>query len=257
MRSTVLSQAEMARLQLIRLIATDMDGTVTMQGKLTSVWLKMLEKLAIAGIQTVIVTGRSAGWVSGLAHYLPVAGAISENGGIFFSSNSSVESWLVPISDLQDHRAQLAQMFAQLKAEFPHLQESLDNRYRLTDWTFDVQGLTQLELEQISDRCQENGWSITYSTVQVHIKYPQQTKANGLFKVLDQYFPTLTSANLVTVGDSPNDESLFDPKNFPLSVGVANVREYGDHLKYHPTYITTAPEADGFCELAQLLIANR
>ena len=67
--------------------------------------------------------------------------------------------------------------------------------------------------------------SFTYSTVQCHIKIPRQNKAAGLVKVLQQRFPELSPADIVTVGDSPNDESLFEAQ-FPQSVGVANVAHY-------------------------------
>jgi hydroxymethylpyrimidine pyrophosphatase-like HAD family hydrolase len=117
-----------------------------------------------------------------------------------------------------------------------------------------VQGLTVSEIEQLSQHCQAKGWSITYSTVQVHIKIPQQNKASGLLTVLGKYFPHLKSHQILTVGDSPNDESLFDAAKFPLSVGVANVREYLPHLSHHPTYITAAAEGAGFCELSQILL---
>jgi hydroxymethylpyrimidine pyrophosphatase-like HAD family hydrolase len=59
-----------------------MDGTLTRSGRFSSALLQDLEVLALAGIPVVIVTGRSAGWVSGLLHYLPIVGAIAENGGI-------------------------------------------------------------------------------------------------------------------------------------------------------------------------------
>ncbi|HEY9651783.1 MAG TPA: HAD hydrolase family protein, partial [Coleofasciculaceae cyanobacterium] len=70
----------------IHLVATDMDGTLTQRGKFTSALFQSFEALAQASIPVLIVTGRSAGWVSGLASYLPVAGAIAENGGLFYSS---------------------------------------------------------------------------------------------------------------------------------------------------------------------------
>ena len=52
-----------------RLIATDMDGTLTQQGKFTASLLQSLEDLSVANIPVLIVTGRSAGWVTGLASY--------------------------------------------------------------------------------------------------------------------------------------------------------------------------------------------
>jgi len=59
----------------------------------------------------------------------------------------------------------------------------------------------------------------------------------------------------MTVGDSPNDENLFDDRCFPISVGVANVLEYAQQLQYQPVYVTTAAEGEGFCELIQYLIS--
>jgi hydroxymethylpyrimidine pyrophosphatase-like HAD family hydrolase len=75
-----------------------------------------------------------------------------------------------------------------------------------------------------------------------------------LLQVLRQYFPQFTPEQVLTVGDSPNDESLFDQRCFPVSVGVANVLDYANQLSHQPTYVTTAAEGEGFCELALYLI---
>jgi HAD superfamily hydrolase (TIGR01484 family) len=238
----------------VQLIATDMDGTLTQSGQFTATLLQALTDLGSAGIQVVIVTGRSAGWVSGLVHYLPVSGAIAENGGIFFPSADCEPECLVAIANISQHRQQLAEMFAQLQTQFPQIRESTDNRFRLTDWTFDVHGLSLDDLSIMGDRCLQQGWGFTYSTVQCHIKSLAQDKARGLKSVLHAHFPHYTPAQIVTVGDSPNDESLFDPTQFPLSVGVANVRHYADQLTHQPAYITQAAEVEGFCELVRSLL---
>ncbi len=251
---SLLSQVDSIHLETVQLLATDMDGTLTIAEKFSPELLQALIALNQAGSPVVIVTGRSAGWVNGLVHYLPVRGAVCENGGLFYSDSENSNVLLVPISDFQDHRQQLAELFYQLQAEFPQIQESDDNRFRLTDWTFDVQGLTEMDLQKIRDRCHQAGWDFTYSTVQCHLKRPDQSKAAGLLQVLDRYFPNLKPEQVLTVGDSPNDESLFDSRLFPLSVGVANVRHYCDRMAHQPTYITTTPEGKGFCELAQILL---
>jgi HAD superfamily hydrolase (TIGR01484 family) len=75
----------------LKLIATDMDGTLTRQGKFTADLLLGLERLRAAHWPVVIVTGRSAGWVNGLAHYLPIAGAMAENGGVYFPGTTAPE----------------------------------------------------------------------------------------------------------------------------------------------------------------------
>ncbi|MEB3337969.1 MAG: HAD family hydrolase [Leptolyngbyaceae bacterium] len=253
MAFTPLSAATENYFQNIRFIATDMDGTLTHQGKFTQSLFQAFDHLANQGIQVLIITGRSAGWVSGLVHYLPVVGAIAENGGLFYPAPSAVAQPLTPITDLVLHRQQLAEVFQRLQAKFPDLQESSDNRFRLTDWTFDVAGLTLAEIQQLAEHCQAWGWGFTYSTVQCHIKPLHQDKATGLLQVLKQHFPNYRPDQILTVGDSPNDESLFNTSQFPLSVGVANVLAYADQLAHQPAYVTTAAEAAGFCELAKLI----
>lgn len=242
------------RLQAIRLIATDMDGTLTTHGKFTSHLLRSLEQLAEAGIPVIIVTGRSAGWVNGLASYLPIWGAIAENGGVFCPADpEKALTILPPIADVTLHRQRLASVFRNLQEAFPHLQPSVDNRFRMTDWTFDLQNLSPEDLQQLDSLCQKEGWGFTYSTVQCHIKLPSQDKAVGLTQILQTYFPDYGVDRIVTVGDSPNDESLFDAEKFPCSVGVANSQDYANQMVHQPAYVTIAPEAAGFCELASYL----
>jgi hydroxymethylpyrimidine pyrophosphatase-like HAD family hydrolase len=250
-----LSQVSAAGLfRNIRLVATDMDGTLTRRGKFTPALLQALEDLAAAGIQVLIVTGRSAGWVSGLVSYLPAAGGIAENGGLFYRAGQDAPVPVTPISDSADHRQRLALAFAFLKSRFPQIQESGDNRFRITDWTFDVAGLAQADLDKMNFLCYELGWGFTYSSVQCHIKPVGQDKAKAVLRVLRDYFPGYEPAQVVTVGDSPNDESLFDAGCFPVSVGVANVLEYTGQLQHLPVCVTAAAEGDGFCELARFII---
>ncbi|MEO0967033.1 MAG: HAD family hydrolase [Cyanobacteria bacterium J06639_18] len=238
----------------ISLVATDMDGTLTRKGKFTTALLQALENLADQDIKVLILTGRSAGWVNGLASYLPIVGAVAENGGLFYPADSEDVIKLTPINDYNEHRQGLAEAFSKLQTQFPRIQESSDNRFRLTDWTFDVADLTTQELTILDNLCQDMGWGFTYSSVQCHIKPLGQEKAKALLQVLKQYFPEYQIEQVVTVGDSPNDESLFNQAVFPVSVGVANVLEYSKELKYQPAYVTSAYEGEGFCELADLLL---
>lgn len=251
-----LHQARTDCFRNIHLVATDMDGTLTQLGKFTSGLLKALEDLGKVGVPVLIVTGRSAGWVSGLASLMPIAGVIAENGGLFYPSTGEIPVALTSIPNLVDHRKQLAHAFEQLKSKFSKIQESVDNRFRITDWTFDNCQLTDADLKILEAFCHQLGWGFTYSSVQCHIKPASQDKSAGLLKVLRDYFPQYTSEQVITVGDSPNDESLFDPSCFPVSVGVANVLEYADQLRYQPAYVTTAEEAEGFCELAGCLLKS-
>lgn len=240
----------------VKLVATDMDGTLTRRGRFTADLLEGLDRLNQANLSVVVITGRSAGWVQGLAHYLPIAGAIAENGGLYVPGANAEAELLVDLPNGSAHRQQLSAMFDTLRQQCLDLTPSSDNPFRLTDWTFDVAGLTQAQLDQLKQTCQAAGWGFTYSTVQCHIYPAGQSKAAGLQRVLNQHFPALTAQEVLTVGDSPNDESLFDRDLFPHGVGVANLKDYWDRLTHHPTAVTAAPEVDGFLELVEVLVSK-
>ncbi len=247
-----LNQADLSD---IRLIASDVDGTLTHNGKFSSDFISTLLNLQSAGITVLLMTGRSAGWISALVNYLPVAGAIAENGGLFLQPNGQ-QNLLSSIPNISRHRILLENTFHHIRQLFPHLRPSTDNQFRITDWTFDVDDLSTDDLQAISSQCRQMGWSFTYSNVQCHIKPPHQDKATGLDTVLKNHFSDLISQQVLTVGDSPNDEAMFNPDLFPISFGVANVRHYQDMMLHLPQYITQASEFAGFQELAQLLLPN-
>jgi len=253
MHQTNLNPINSYHWQNIRLIATDMDGTLTQGEKFDAKLLQVLIKLSAAGIDVLITTGRSAGWVQAIATYLPVVGAIAENGGLVYW-NHDPQPHLIGAIDVIPHRRELQRVFLLLQDKFPHIRESVDNSFRMTDWTFDVENLSPTELEQIDLVCQSQGYGFTYSTIQCHIKPIYQDKAYGLNKIISQHFPHLKASEIVTIGDSPNDESMFNQAEFPLSVGVANIVKYSDRLKYLPAYVTSKCEGEGFCELAALIL---
>lgn len=241
-----------APLSEIRLVATDMDGTLTTAGQFTPALLTAFEQLRALGIEVMIVTGRSAGWVSGLVNYLPVVGAIAENGGLYLGKQTPEPVILPDIPRMSTHRDRLSHLFTKLQSRYPHLRPAADNLFRLTDWTFDIAGLTDEDVAWLQQTtCAEPTMGFTYSNVQCHLKIKRQNKAAGLRKVLQQHFPQLTAAQVLTVGDSPNDESLFDREQFPQSVGVANVAHYLPTLAHRPTYVTDAAEGAGFLEIVE------
>lgn len=257
MRNSIPQFAEIDQqlLDKIKLIATDMDGTLTVEGKFPSRLGQALWDLQSAGYAVVIVTGRSAGWVSGLAHYLPIQGAIAENGGLFFYQPDTPGKVLSDIPGLKEHRAHLADTFRQLQTHFPHLRTTADNVFRITDWTFDNPGFDPLDLEKMAHLCTTEGFDFTYSTVQCHIKPQGQNKQAGLLTVLEHHLPEQYALHeTLTIGDSPNDQDLFDSKVFPLSVGVANLSHYLEQIDHYPQAITKEAEGLGFIEIIKRLL---
>jgi HAD superfamily hydrolase (TIGR01484 family) len=251
-----------AELGQIKAIAVDIDGTITLDGRFSSQLFTTLERLQTAEIPVLLVTGRSAGWVESLANYLPVTGAIGENGGCYMSRDVRCQLLgnLKP-KEISQHREKLADCFWQLQGSYAQIQESSDNRWRLTDWTFDLDKLSASDLWEINAQCDRWGWSFTYSTIQCHIRLATQNKGTGIRQVVkkhfSRFFSGLKQSQILTIGDSPNDTEMFDPEEFSLSVGVANIREYADRLTHQPAYIAENPEVTGFIEIAEALLAAK
>ncbi|EAZ94178.1 HAD-IIB family hydrolase [Crocosphaera chwakensis] len=241
-------------IQNIKIIATDIDGTLTKNSEFSSQLFLTLEQLKQHNIQVILITGRSAGWCQGIVNYLPVWGIIAENGGIYCLKDNQKITPLTAINNVSKHRQSLQHNFEYLKSQFPQLITSSDNQFRITDWTFDCHDLTQGQLLNIKKICDKNNWGFTYSHIQGHLKPVEQDKAKALMRIKETYFKQLSLQEIMTVGDSPNDESLFNTDIFPISVGVNNILKYTEKLQYKPAYITNLLEIDGFCELAKLLI---
>ncbi|HEY9825074.1 MAG TPA: HAD family hydrolase, partial [Stenomitos sp.] len=199
----------------IRLIVSDVDGTLTRHEHFTPALLTAIAQLKACNIPVLLATGRSAGWADALRYYLPVAGAIAENGGLFWSNApthaEASYQLLSPISDAITHRQALAEAFAKLRQQYPNLREATDNAFRVTDWTFSVQGLSAEELAAIASQCAAWGWGFTYSNVQCHIGPLGQNKAHGIWQAIQQDFPHLQPHQVLTIGDSPNDVAMLNP----------------------------------------------
>lgn len=238
----------------IKLIATDIDGTLTKNGQFSSQLLSTLETLQQKNIKVLLITGRSAGWCQSIVNYLPVWGIIAENGGIYALKDEQNIKALTAIDNITEHRQLLENNFKEIQQKFPRLQQSSDNQFRVTDWTFDCHECSQDELLTIEKICEQKQWGFTYSHIQAHLKPLKQNKAQGLMTLKEKYFQDLSYSEIVTVGDSPNDESLFNQNLLPISVGVANILKYTERLQHQPVYITNLEEIHGFCELAKLVI---
>ena len=87
-----LREAPREALRRIRLVASDIDGTMTHNAKLPPSILAAFERLAEAGVEVLPITGRPSGEALGLARYLPtVKHAIAENGATYIVPDAAVE----------------------------------------------------------------------------------------------------------------------------------------------------------------------
>ncbi len=230
-----------ASLQGLEYIATDVDDTLTINGMLTSEVIRAVEALRSAGLKIILVTGRSGGACTTLSQYLPVEMVIAENGGVIIKGHD-----IASVDLPADHSKRLQTCFDTVAINIPHMVKAQDNPFRLTDRSIDNRSLRQQDIEYIREIAGAYGLTTVVSSVQTHILSPDCSKGRTLKSIVHDKIT-------VTVGDSANDESMFDPDLFPLSVGVANVRNYLPLIRHKPRWIMTQEQGYGFIELANLV----
>ena len=69
----------------VRVVLTDIDDTLTTEGRLPADAYAALERLEQAGIQVVPITGRPAGWCDHIARMWPVRAVVGENGAFYYA----------------------------------------------------------------------------------------------------------------------------------------------------------------------------
>lgn len=160
-------------------------------------------------------------------------------------------------------RSKLKQLRDAILARFPDAQFASDQAYRdydlAVDFCEDVAPWPETRIQELVRFCEEQGAIAKISSIHVNTWFGKYTKLQGIQKWLefasanvDSKYPKSLS-ELIFVGDSPNDEPLFEA--FPYSVGVANVKRFLPNMKHPPRWMTHAPMGAGFAELAKLLLS--
>jgi|SRR5271165_270844 len=91
-----LSLAPAETLSRVRYVLTDMDDTLTHQGRLPPETFIALDRLRLAGLRVVPVTAAPAGWCEQMARMWPVDAVIGENGGLYFHCDGNGAKRSVP-----------------------------------------------------------------------------------------------------------------------------------------------------------------
>ena len=248
----------------VRGVFLDIDDTLTTGGCLTAVAYAALERLAAAGILTVPITGRPAGWCDHIARFWPVEGVVGENGAFYFRydrvQRRMHKRFLASDGERQQARARLESLKETILAEVPGSAVASDQHYRecdlAIDFCEDVERLPRSSVARIVALFERAGATAKVSSIHVNGWFGTYDKL-GMTKILMQEcFGIDLDADkelYVFVGDSPNDAPMFE--YFPHSVGVANVSDFEGSLGAEPAYICDKRCGQGFVELADALLA--
>jgi len=239
-----------ALLREVRLVATDVDGTLTRGRSLDPEVVRVIAALAAGGRPVVPVSGRPAGEVLGLCRYMPgVERAIAEN-GLLEVIPDQPPLWLGEPTD----RAALLEAGRRLDAEHgARLRLTADHPFRLGDVAYERDGRDQSELERLREAAAELGVFMIWSSVHVHLTPRPPDKGLGLLRFAIDH--GVEPATILTIGDAPNDEGLFAPGRFGVTVGTADVPGQADAFRWLPAYVTAGRESEGFLEVARALLA--
>ncbi len=248
----------------LRFVLTDIDDTLTNDGRLTADAYGALERLSAGFYRVIPVTGRPAGWCDLIARFWPVDAVIGENGAFYFRYDHRARTmtrrfWLSE-AESADARERLDHLAATILAAVPGARLAADQPYRVADLAIDYREdagpLPQSEVDRIVALMRAAGAQAKISSIHVNCWFGQWDKLAMTRRLFaEQYGIDLDRQreSVVFIGDSPNDEPMF--RFFPHSVGVANIREHLPRLTSLPAYVTDAAGGAGFVEFAEALLA--
>ncbi|MGF1641193.1 MAG: HAD-IIB family hydrolase [Rhodospirillales bacterium] len=250
----------------IRGVLTDLDDTLTTDGRLTAAAYGALERLSEAGMSCVVITGRPAGWCDHIARMWPVDAVVGENGAFYFRYDRDrrrmIRRYVLPSERRAADRRRLERIRDRVLAEVPGSAVAADQTYREADLAIDVcedvARLSDAAVDRIVAIFEAEGARAKVSSIHVNGWFGAFDKLSTTRLLLAESFAVdldATRDRWVFVGDSPNDGPMF--AFFPHAVGVANVRDFAGRLEATPAYVTSGRSAAGFVELVDALLAAR
>ena len=226
----------------IRLVATDIDGTITLhRGNLllSQEAIEAIRKLEENGITVSLVSGNSVPVTAGLARYIGARGpSIAENGCVIFYKGERYH--------ICRGRPGLDLVGELLRLGF---RESWQNIYRHHDLAFYPPASIEAREKGIL-LAREKGYKAFDSGYAIHILPSQGGKDQGLRKVMEML--GLEPGEVLAVGDGGNDLPLLEEAGYSACPADAD-----EAVKRVANYIASKPGGSGFAEIAELVLAGR
>jgi HAD superfamily hydrolase (TIGR01484 family) len=244
----------------IRALFSDVDGTITTDGRVEASTYAALERLGEAGMAVVFVTGRPAAFGHAFMTMTPVVAVVTENGGVTFvrEGRRLVKLYGVPAATLPEWRRKMHDVAVDVMAKIPGARLSTDSKYREVDLAIDWAEEASLSLDDAETAValiRKAGLAATRSNVHVNFGPPHFDKLSACITVVRQVLKGDGNdlSSYVYVGDALNDAPMF--RGFPSSIGVANIKEVWDELDAKPAFVTQHPEGAGLREVVDHLLS--
>ena len=250
----------------VRVVFTDIDDTLTSDGRLGAVAYGALEALQQAGVLVVPITGRPAGWCDHIARMWPVDAVVGENGAFYFrydrAARRMIRRFDQPSAVRETNRRRLLLLKDRILADVPGSAVASDQAYRETDLAIDfcedVAPLPPAAVDRIVELFEEAGATAKISSIHVNGWFGAFDKLTMARRLMSEVFTIdidRENGAIVFAGDAPNDSPMFG--FFANSIGVANVADFRDRLAAEPSYVATARGGAGFAEAAAAILEAR
>jgi HAD superfamily hydrolase (TIGR01484 family) len=244
-------------------VFTDIDDTLTRDGAIEPAALEGLQALHAAGVPVIAITGRPLGWSEPFARAWPVAAIVPENGAVaLIRDGDALRTEYAQDARTRERNARrLREVAARVLTEVPGATLARDSAGRVTDIAIDHAEFAHLDdaaIDRVVEVMRAEGMTATVSSIHVNGWFGAHDKVSGARWMLQRLFGRELDAERerwVYVGDSTNDQAMFG--FFPLSVGVANLREFAAQLTVWPAFITDGERGTGFLDVARCLLSAR
>jgi HAD superfamily hydrolase (TIGR01484 family) len=246
-------------------VLTDIDDTLTHDGRLPAESYAAMERIVAAGLALIPITGRPAGWCDHIARMWPVRAVVGENGAFWFRYDRGRRRmhrhFAVPQDVRRAHAESLRAIADEVLRAVPGARIAADQPYRESDLAIDfcedVPRLPEPDVERIVALMRARGLTVKVSSIHVNGWFGSFDKRSTTLELLSAEFgtsPETARRRFAFIGDSPNDEPMFE--FFDLSVGVANIRDFS-RLRTLPRYVTDGRDSTGFAQFAERLLGAR
>jgi len=242
----------------IKYVLTDIDDTLTVNGRLPAPIFAAMERLKNAGIKTIPITGRPAGWCDHIARMWPIDGLVGENGAFYFRYDDSRKKMQRRYFKSEEQRAADHKRLEKLKQKIletiPGCRVSADQAYReadlAIDYCEDIAPLAEEDVAKIVHCFEDAGAQAKVSSIHVNGwfgDYDKLTMSGILFEEVFGCHLEDIKQQVIYIGDSPNDVPMFS--YFPNSIGVANVMQFEGKMDHYPAWVTKREGGYGFAEM--------
>jgi HAD superfamily hydrolase (TIGR01484 family) len=244
-------------------VFTDIDDTLTRDGAIEPAALAALHALAAAEVPVIAITGRPLGWSEPFARAWPVAAIVAENGAVALVRVGArvITEYAQDAATRERNAQRLREVAARVLAEVPGATLARDSAGRVTDIAIDHSEFAHLDdatIAKLVALMLSQGMTATVSSIHVNGWFGDHDKLSGARWMLRRLYGReldTERGRWIYVGDSTNDQAMFG--FFPLSVGVANLRDFASALLTWPAFITRGERGEGFAEVARAVLAAR